>query len=227
MDLDEKVRLLSRGFSLLNRKVNQDNWLSPDDRKELYDICRKIYVDNSQSTIQDTKKEAIQRLMRAGLVDIDGSPTEPYKRTHKTNIYVASSWRNKYQPEVVAELRKHDFDVYDFRNPEPGDHGFHWHDIDQNWQEWTPEQYISNLGNPIALKGFGKDYNAMLRADACVLVLPCGRSAHLEAGWFIGAVKKTIIYIPEKIEPELMYKMTTHVYDKMEDVIRALKGELI
>lgn len=34
-----------------------------------------------------------------------------------TRIYVASSWRNKYQPEVVAALRKAGHKVYDFRNP--------------------------------------------------------------------------------------------------------------
>ena len=35
-------------------------------------------------------------------------------------IYVASSWRNKYQPEVVAALRKAGHEVYDFRNPKDG-----------------------------------------------------------------------------------------------------------
>ena len=33
------------------------------------------------------------------------------------NIYVASSWRNAYQPEVVARLRSEGHSVYDFRNP--------------------------------------------------------------------------------------------------------------
>lgn len=39
--------------------------------------------------------------------------------------------------------------------------------------------------------------------DTCVLVLPCGRSAHTEAGWFAGRGLKTIVYMPEKQEPEL------------------------
>ena len=38
-------------------------------------------------------------------------------------------------------------------------------------------------------------------------MLPCGRSAHTEAGWMAGAGKKVIAYIPEKEDPELMYKM--------------------
>ena len=39
-------------------------------------------------------------------------------------IYVASSWRNKYQPEVVAALRKAGHEVYDFRNPKDNPGGF-------------------------------------------------------------------------------------------------------
>ena len=48
-------------------------------------------------------------------------------------IYVASSWRNQYFPEVVKKLREYGHEVYD--------------------------------------------------CNACLLVLPCGRSAHTEAGW--------------------------------------------
>jgi hypothetical protein len=33
-------------------------------------------------------------------------------------IYLASSWRNTYQPDVLAQLREQ-FEVYDFRNPAP------------------------------------------------------------------------------------------------------------
>ncbi len=47
-------------------------------------------------------------------------------------IYVASSWRNKYYPEVVEALRAAGHEVYDFRNPPHGGAGFHWTDIDEN-----------------------------------------------------------------------------------------------
>lgn len=43
-------------------------------------------------------------------------------------------------------------------------------------------------------------------ADACVLLLPSGMSAHLEAGWFSGAGKPVAVLAPEIREPELMYK---------------------
>ncbi len=60
---------------------------------------------------------------------------------------------------------------------------------------------------------------------ASVLVLPCGRSAHTEAGWFAGQGKKVFAYIPNKdcFEPELMYKLFTKVCISLEELIMELK----
>ena len=124
----------------------------------------------------------------------------------RANIYVASSWRNAKQPGVVKILRGAGFDVYDFRNPKPGDNGFHWSEIDPNWKDWTCAEYVRGLEHPTAKAGFASDFEAMKAADACVLVLPCGRSAHLEAGWFVGR-GKPVFALLDVIEPELMYAM--------------------
>lgn len=139
-------------------------------------------------------------------------------------VYVASSWRTKLQPEVVTILRANGHEVYDFRNPDEADQGFHWSDIDPNWQSWSVNQYRKGLDHELAAKGFGKDWNAMEWADVCVLLLPSGRSAHLEAGWFVGCDKPLIILIPptEPIEPELMYKMATCVVDNYADMLDEL-----
>ncbi|MBO4785673.1 MAG: hypothetical protein J5510_01235, partial [Prevotella sp.] len=99
-------------------------------------------------------------------------------------IYVASSWRNGYYPEVVAKLREAGHDVYDFRNPPSGDPGFKWSSVSEDYMEWTPEQYRDMLRHPKAERQFHNDIVAMEACDVCVLVLPCGRSAHTEAGWF-------------------------------------------
>ena len=44
-----------------------------------------------------------------------------------------------------------------------------------------------------------------------------------EAGWFAGRGCKTIAYIPEKQEPELMYKLFDMVCCTMDELIEALK----
>lgn len=119
-------------------------------------------------------------------------------------VYVASSWRNPLQPGIVAALRSVGLVVYDFRNPGVGKHGFCWGEIDPEWAGWTPAQWRSALSGPIAWEGFGLDWHGMNEADCGVLVLPCGRSAHLEAGYMAGKGKPVFTLILEKQEPELM-----------------------
>lgn len=125
-------------------------------------------------------------------------------------IYVASSWRNTLQPDIVALLRHLGHEVYDFRNP-PSRAGFTWEQISKTWQAWTPEEWRSSLDHPDAVAGFKSDMDAMIWADACVLVMPCGKSAHMEFGWACGAGKKTVYFQLEKAEPELMAKMADHI----------------
>ena len=125
----------------------------------------------------------------------------------KHSIYVASSWRNKFYPEVVERLREEGHEVYDFRNPPSGDPGFRWSSISEEYMLWSPQEYREQLGHPKAVRQFRNDIEAMRGCDTCVLVLPCGRSAHTEAGWFAGSGKRVLVYIPVRQEPELMYKL--------------------
>lgn len=133
-------------------------------------------------------------------------------------IYLASSWRNARQPEVLATLRAAGHEVYDFRDPVSH---FRWDGIDADWEQWTTEQYLEGLKSPKADFGFNQDFGAMEWADVGVLLLPCGRSAHLEAGYFVGAGKRLVIALEGQEEPELMYKMAD-VICKISDVVEAV-----
>ena len=139
-----------------------------------------------------------------------------------SKIYVASSWRNQYYPEVVKRLREEGHEVYDFRNPPHGGHGFRWTEVDENAMDWTFEQYAEGLHHPKAERQFAADLEALEWADTCVLVLPSGRSAHTEAGWMAGAGKRVIVYLPEMVEPELMYKLFDQVVDNLDDLVQSL-----
>ncbi|CAN5768714.1 hypothetical protein BH23CHL8_BH23CHL8_26230 [soil metagenome] len=148
-------------------------------------------------------------------------------------LYVASSWRNARQPWVVEQLREVGHEVYDFRHPPGGDHlGFSWSDVDPGWTSWTPEQYMQGLDHPVAVAGFESDFEAMAWADGGVLVLPCGRSAHLEAGWFVGAGKPVWILL-EASEfrqtagtshhvTELMYRMVTGIHTTLHGLAQVI-----
>ena len=137
-------------------------------------------------------------------------------------IYVASSWRNPYFPDVVKRLREAGHEVYDFRNPPHGGAGFHWTDTDPDAPNWTYAQYAEGLRHPLAERQFQADIDALTWADTCVLVLPCGRSAHTEAGCMAGAGKRVLAYIPEMVEPELMYKLFAGVAGSLEELVEKI-----
>lgn len=129
-------------------------------------------------------------------------------------IYVASSWRNTFQPEVVKTLRSDGHQVYDFKESE----GFHWSEVDPEWKSWTPQGYLIGLTHERANGGYKRDMDALRACDVCVFVMPCGVSASLEAGWAAGAGKLLIVYVPELREPELMVKMASLVTNSLDAV---------
>lgn len=135
-------------------------------------------------------------------------------------IYVASSWRNKFQPSVVSALRQEGHTVYDFKDSE----GFHWSEVDSKWQEWPEDipKYLAGLHHPCAERGFNRDMTALKECDVCVYVMPCGVSASLEAGWARGAGKPLVVYVPGLREPDLMVKMADIVSDSLWEVCRTI-----
>ena len=80
------------------------------------------------------------------------------------------------------------------------------------------------MHHPKAERQFSADLEALEWAEVCVLVLPCGRSAHTEAGWMAGVGKRVIAYIPEMVEPELMYKLFDGITGSLDDLVRCLKA---
>lgn len=142
-------------------------------------------------------------------------------------IYVASSWRNTHQPAVVSALRHEGFEVYDFKNPEEGNHGFSWRQIDPNWEANKEDvaAYLLLLAHPIAEAGFALDMNALKGADICVMVMPCGMSASLETGYAVGAGKPTAVFVPGLREPDLMAKMADLVTDDIDQLLAWVRSQ--
>jgi hypothetical protein len=148
-------------------------------------------------------------------------------------LYLASSWRNELQPLAVGLLRAAGHEVYDFRHPPRGDHlGFSWSEVDPRWRAWTAEEYLAGLEHPIAIAGFESDFDGMRWADAGVLLLPCGRSAHLEAGYFVGVGKPLYVVLEESefgrdaghAVAELMYRLADGIATDIAGVLDMLQA---
>ena len=144
-------------------------------------------------------------------------------------IYVASSWRNPHQPKTVEVLRSAGHEVYDFRNPDPADpanKGFAWQEIDPEWESGqlvTAERWRKMVDSEAAVLGHSLDLDAMEWADACVYLLPCGRSASFEAGWFAGRRLPVVVLALEATEPELMFREAA-IVGSFADMLDALVG---
>jgi len=147
------------------------------------------------------------------------------------NVYVASSWKNENRiTAVVNLLEKNLYRVYDFRRND----AFKWSQVDANWETWDSRTFMAALRHARARVGFRADMAALQLCDVCVLLLSCGRSAHLEAGWCKGAGKRVIVCLSrsETAPAELMYLMADAVVDNLDSLLfeinkmRAAYGEV-
>ena len=142
-------------------------------------------------------------------------------------IYVSSSWKNEYQPALVAGLRMRGHKVYDFRHPEGRNDQSVWKDVGINEESTPCEEFSKQHNCNIAQERFDKHFDAMNDADTCILLLPCGNSSHVEAGYMAGTGKRVFVYCPkESIKPELMYLTFDGFFYKLEDLYKALATPL-
>jgi hypothetical protein len=130
-------------------------------------------------------------------------------------IYVASSWSNWRQEIVVQCLEGLGHDVYDFKKD-----GFSWKEVMPSYDGDTVSQsdYLNALEHHRSIEGYLRDYSNLDESDATILVLPCGRSAHLELGYAIGRANQLTAILLDgddgnnyHVTPDLMYKMVDHI----------------
>lgn len=140
----------------------------------------------------------------------------------KVRVYIASSWRNPIYDSMREYLTACDFEVYDFKNEETA---FRWEDVDPDWDRIGDDivnhvRFETLMSNPAVKKAYNADFEALRHSDIVILLLPAGRSAHLEAGWAVGHGKVVIVYVYGRMNPvEVMYAMLGKVFDDLEDLL--------
>jgi nucleoside 2-deoxyribosyltransferase len=137
-----------------------------------------------------------------------------------TRVYVIGSLENPDVPGAAEVLRREGAEVADS-----------WHAAgpraDREWERYerargrTMDQALRGLAcrNVVA---FDKRYIDM--ADIAVLVMPCGRSGHLELGYAIGSGKQGIVYLPQEPERwDAMYGLAHEVVVGVEELAAAYR----
>ncbi len=148
-----------------------------------------------------------------------------------SRIYIASSWKNKFQQQLVEELRKRGHKVYDFKHPYGRNDVPVWESVSvtQNLRSAYVEKCLKGkdfkrmLLDRQSIKRFEEHFAAMQDADTCILLLPAGRSSHIEAGHMNGMGKRVFVMDTSKeVTPELMYLALDDYFYDFEELYQAV-----
>jgi nucleoside 2-deoxyribosyltransferase len=137
-------------------------------------------------------------------------------------IYIIGSLRNPQVPEVANRLRAERFEVFD-----------DWYaagpEADDKWREYEQQRgrtYVEALDGAAAKNVFHFDLRNLEKSDAAVLVLPAGKSGHLELGWMAGRGKLTYVLMPEEdVRWDVMYQFANRVVTSVGGLVGALHSE--
>lgn len=136
------------------------------------------------------------------------------------SCYLIGSLRNPEVPVVAAELRQLNIDVFDdwfAAGPEADDY---W----QKYEKARGRSYGEALHGHSASHVFEYDKSHLDRCDFGVLVLPAGKSGHLELGYLIGQGKPGYILLagePERYD--VMYRFATGVCSSLEKLLHMVR----
>lgn len=137
------------------------------------------------------------------------------------SIYVGGSLRN---PKIVEFAHKIETELgieafADWAQPGPEADDF-WRSYSKA-RGWTYRQALKSHG---AAQIFDFDYEHLNRCDAMVLLLPAGKSAHMELGFTRGSGKPGFVVFEEEPERwDVMYKFATEIFFSQEEFIEYLK----
>ena len=135
-------------------------------------------------------------------------------------IYLVGSLRNPQIPLIGNELRSRGFSVFDdwfAGGPEADDS---WKD----YEETRGRSYTSALDGFAAKHVFEYDKYHLDRASAGLMVLPAGKSGHLELGYLIGQGKPGFILLDTVDRWDVMYQFAEVVSYDLDVIIAGLQA---
>lgn len=131
------------------------------------------------------------------------------------SIYLIGSLRNPEIPKLAKLLRAKGHDVFDdwfAAGPEADDY----------WQKYVSDKgltYEEALRDYAAQHVFNFDKFHLDRCDKVVLVLPAGKSGHLEAGYAAAAGKLEIVLAGPVERYDVMYAFANKVHMDWESLL--------
>lgn len=124
-------------------------------------------------------------------------------------LYLIGSLKNRSIIPLANDIRELGYDVFDDWIS-PGE------EADEKWQAYEAmrgRSYHEAIEGHHANTVFNYDFQHLQEAEIVVMVLPCGKSGHLEFGWCIGQGKTGLILFEDEPERyDLMYKFADELF---------------
>lgn len=137
------------------------------------------------------------------------------------SIYVIGSLRNEKITEIAQELRGIGLDAFD-------DWMAAGPTADDSWKAYEVARgktYQESLQGYAARHVFSFDLHHLDRCDAALLVLPAGKSGHLELGYVAGTGRPTYILLDDQdVRWDVMYQFATKVFLNKEEMLGYFKN---
>lgn len=135
-------------------------------------------------------------------------------------IYVIGSLKNPRIPEIGSELRSYGYRVFD-------DWWAASEDADDWWQGYEKQRgrtFAEALAGAHAQDVFDFDKRHIDESDIVLLVLPAGKSGHLELGYGIGLGKPGFILLDKEPDRfDVMYNFATAVVSTVPELVMAIE----
>jgi hypothetical protein len=135
------------------------------------------------------------------------------------DYFISSRWRNKDAVLALTQkIRATGKTVYCFfegyDTVDSTDHDEEAYMAEFEARDWRNDPQVKAI--------FDKDMTAQKASDIFIMLLPAGRSAHIEAGAAYGMGKKTIL-IGEVEKAESLYSIFDEWYKTPEEFLESLK----
>ena len=136
-------------------------------------------------------------------------------------IYIIGSLANPKIPELANLLAKEGFEPFcDWFSPGP--------EADIKWREYSKARgwtYKQALNSHAASHIFEWDKKHLDESDAAVMLMPAGKSGHLELGYTVGKGKPGFILFDSEPEKwDIMVRFATDTFTHPNDLIFALRN---
>jgi len=136
------------------------------------------------------------------------------------SIYIIGALRNKAIPEFANELQQLGFEAFaDWFSPGP--------DADDFWRDYSKARgltYKQALESYAARHIFDFDKYHLDRCDLAVMLMPAGKSGHLELGYIIGRGKPGyILFDGEPERYDVMVQFATGIFFNKQELFDKLR----